>query len=215
MTFLQAINESLKRVGLIQGDAGELTSFSDSARQTDIDIMIQVWNEVIQGLYFFEPQPKEVGESTFTLVTDTREYDVASDFEGFVTDPLQETDGYQLYQYPGGYIRMVADQLIPSNYTGRPVYYVVNPQNGKIRLDASPTASENGEVYTYRYTKSLEMANTTDTFPFSDQVVRNLYPAVKQMWNRHRKETFDRGIFNASMALAQKTLNTHELRKTY
>lgn len=215
MTFLEAVNESLKRVGLIQGDAGELTTFNDSARQTDIDVMIQVWNEVIEGLYYFHTFPQEVGEDTFTLVANQREYDVASDFEGFVTDPTDETNGHRLFEYPGGYIQLTHDQLQPSNYSGQPTYYVINPQNGKIRLDTEPTSDNAGDVYTYRYTKSLKMESTTDTFPFSDNVVRNLYEATAQLWSFKRKETWNKNLFDASMAMAQRRLNPQERKKTY
>lgn len=215
LTFLQGVNEALKRVGLIQGDAGALTSFTDSARQIDIDVMIQTWNETIQLLYEFGVKPQEVAESTFTLVASTREYTLATDFEGFVTDPLDETNGNKLLAYPGGYVQMTEDQLIPANYTGRPIYYAVNPQNGKIRLDTAPTAAEASEIYTYRYTKDLEMSLIADTYPFSDQVARNLYSAVAQLWSFNRKESWNPAIFNKSMTLALKTLNVHESRDTY
>ena len=59
ITFLAAINASLKRVRVIQGDAGELATstvtstatgltatgaFVDSGRQVQIDLMIMMWN---------------------------------------------------------------------------------------------------------------------------------------------------------------------------
>ena len=59
-TLLDAVNLSLKRVRVIQGDAGVLTTLTDSARQADIDIMIQAWNEIISDLYNF-PQTQARG----------------------------------------------------------------------------------------------------------------------------------------------------------
>src|SRR5216683_1546313 len=49
-TFLTAINNSLKRVQVIQGATGALTTFTAPAIQTDVDVMIMAWNEVIQDI---------------------------------------------------------------------------------------------------------------------------------------------------------------------
>ena len=66
VTFLQAVNETLKRVRVIQGDAGELVTstiastatgavatgaFTDSGRQTEIDLAIQLWQEGLHEIY--------------------------------------------------------------------------------------------------------------------------------------------------------------------
>ncbi|KKK67927.1 hypothetical protein LCGC14_2949200 [marine sediment metagenome] len=40
-SFLEATNETLKRTGDIAGDAGDLTSFTDSARQTTVDVALK------------------------------------------------------------------------------------------------------------------------------------------------------------------------------
>ena len=220
LTFLQAMNETLKQVGIIQGDAGELTTFTDSARQTDIDIMIQSWNLAVSELYKFKALPKEIASGTITLVTGTREYDLASDFEGFIESEQRstltdETNGYRIYHYPGGFAQMVYEQLQPSNYEGQPVYYVINPTNGKIRLDTAPTAEENGNIYTYYYTKSIGLSLVTDTFPFSDTVVELMYFPVVQLWNSERKEIFDAGKFSGAMANATRALNPHEISRMY
>jgi len=49
--YLVAVNDTLRRVGVIAGDAGELTTFTDTARQREIDIVTQAWNEVCHELY--------------------------------------------------------------------------------------------------------------------------------------------------------------------
>lgn len=222
LTFLNVVNAVLKPAGMIHGIQGELTTFTDEGRQTDIDVLIQSWNEVIAYLYRFgRDRPQEVDTDSITLSTNTREYSLASDFEGFThaddeeIGPTQTTDGYRLYPYPGGFNQMVKDQLQPANYTGRPLYYVINPTNRMLRLDTAPTTAENGEVYTYYYTKRIALSATTDTLPFSDTVAEHLYPAVTEWWSRKRKEKFDAGIFNASIALAIGALNDHEQSSTY
>jgi hypothetical protein len=215
-TFLQAMNATLKRVGIIQGDSGNLTDFSDSPRQTDIDVMIQSWNEILNELYKFKEFPQEVASSTITLATGTREYALASDFEGFVESYLtDETNGDRIFEYPGGFRQMTNDQLQPANYTGQPLYFAVSPVNGKVRLDTVPTSDENGNVYTYYYTKRLSLSATTDTFPFSDTVVELLYLPVCEIWNQKRKETFNAGLYSGGMALAQRALYPHEISRHY
>jgi len=219
-TFLQAMNETLKQVGIIQGDAGELTTFTDSARQTDIDVMIQSWNLGIAELYKFEGLPQTIASATITLVTGTREYALASDFEGFMEDRdksviTDETNGFRLWPFPGGFSQMVTEQLQPGNYVGQPIYYVVSPINGKLRLDTAPTADENGNIYTYHYMKRVSMSLITDTFPFTDTVVERMYHPVVELWNKKRKEIFDVGTYNTAMADATRALNPHEIRSRY
>ncbi len=50
-TLLNSVNEVGKRAGWIAGDAGLLTSLTDSGRQSFIDQAIQVINEGIAELY--------------------------------------------------------------------------------------------------------------------------------------------------------------------
>ena len=71
-TFLNAVNIVLKRVSAIKGDAGELTSFVDTARQIDIDQARLAWNDLIQSFYsqgLFSPSffPKFLQEVSFAF----------------------------------------------------------------------------------------------------------------------------------------------------
>ena len=68
-TLLNAVNEILKRVGVISGDSGALTTLTDSARQKPIDVAIQVINEAMDELYSMPgiSAPQGQGESTITL----------------------------------------------------------------------------------------------------------------------------------------------------
>lgn len=213
-SLLNAVNLALKRVRLIQGDAGELTSLSDGARQADIDIMVQAYGEVIRELYdTLDMVPTEVKEGSFTLVADTREYDTAADFEKMACDTMNdETDGHWLDPYPGGYAQMWRDQTEPGNYTGSPLFWCLNPTNGYIRLDTVPSSAEAGRVYKYLYSKTLRFTAATDTFPFSDQVLDDLMPAVKEVWNRESKEKFDPLIYQVSIARAAGTVTQQKPR---
>lgn len=182
-TFLQAVNATLKRNGLIAGDSGSLSSFTDSARQTEIDVTIQVWNEAMHRLYARYAFQGEVKEGTVTLATDTREYAVPSDFERmagetYETRVMVNTEGHILYEYKGGYLQMYADQPDPSDFTGQPSYWALNLTNNKFRMNTTPQSGENGDAYTFLYEKRISMSATTDTFPFDDTIVDSLMPVV-------------------------------------
>lgn len=183
-TLLQAVNASLKRGGIIKGDAGELTTFNDSARQHDIDITVQVWNEALHRLYANGVLAGEVAEGTITLVTGEREYDPPDGFEGMAGESVDTrvlvnaTDSHRLYEYPGGYTHMFNAQPDPSDYTGQPSRWAINLTNLKFRMDTTPTDSESGDVYTFLYEKRISLSLVTDIFPVSDTVVDSLTPLV-------------------------------------
>ena len=201
-TLLNAINLSLKRVRIIQGDLGDLTSLTDSGHQADIDIMVQAWNEVITDLYDAgNDLPKEEKEGTITLVAAQREYDVPTDMDVLSSRVLlDQTNGQYLYEYPGGFAGMFQDQSQPASYTGLPIYYCINPTNGKFRVDRGPDTGDAGKIYTFIYRKRLYMDSATDTFPFVDTVVNDLIQAVKEVWNRESKEKFDGAAYQKSIA---------------
>ena len=71
-TLLNGTNEVLKKLQLIQGDSGLLTTLTDSARQTFIDKTVQGWNELIDELFSIAnvPLPEATAENTITLATD-------------------------------------------------------------------------------------------------------------------------------------------------
>ena len=187
-TFLQVTNNSLTRLGIIHGDADALTTFTDAARQREIDVLHQVWNEAIIGLYDKGSFQGEVAEGTITLVTGDREYALASAFEQLAGDNhetrvlVNVAANHVLHEYDGGYWKMYADQPDPSDLTGQASRFTINPVNDTIRLDTTPTSSENDDVYTYLYDKRVGNLSATDaSFPFSDSVVDALLPLVVEV----------------------------------
>jgi hypothetical protein len=203
-TLLNAVNLTLKRVRIIQGDVGDLTSLTDTGHQADIDIMVQAWNEAITDLYDAGAQlPQDVSEGTFTLVAAQREYDVPATFDVMMSNTMvDQTNGQYLYPYPGGFSKMFTDQTQPANYTGLPIYWCLNPTTGKIRIDRGPDTGDAGRIYTFIYRKRLYMSAAADTFPFNDTIVNDLVQAVKEVWNRESKEKFDAAAYQKSMARA-------------
>lgn len=218
MNLLQGVNRVLKRARLIQGESAELAALTSTAFQTEVDSVIDAWNEVIRYVYEHDnidkALPHDTTEGTITLVTGTREYSLASDFEKMSSEVLvDQTNGYQVYPYPGGYKRMFMDQNIPATYTGRPAFWCINPTNGNLRFDQSPTADENGDVYTYLYEKRLVFDEATDNFPFSDTVAEELVPAVVQQWKMDTKPAeYNLALFQVAVSQAVSKLSNSEKR---
>lgn len=215
-TLLDATNEILKRTGIIAGDAAALTTLTDSARQRAIDICVQVVNEGNDELYSASraPMPKEQAESSIALVTGTRSYSLASDLVQLRFPLIDKTNTQFIYEYPGGYNAMLlADP--EQDDTGLPHYGAISPANGELHLDRAPTASENGNTYTYQYDKDLVLSAASDTVAFSDAVFRAMVPAWVQLWKREFRNEFDGDLFNASIGRASRLLSQAQPRDSY
>jgi len=211
-TVLDAVNETLKRVGMISGDAGELTTLTDSGRQHSIDVTVQIWNELINDLYAASnvPLPQESATGNITLVDGTREYTLPADLEQIRWPLINQTEGHRIDLYPGDFEQMRIDQLIPANFTGRPIWAAINPTNGKLRMNTVVDSDDDGEVYQILYDKRLSFTAAADTFPFSDSVVDSLVPAAAQVYDRNEKSKFDDALFRSSFGRAARFLSKRQ-----
>ena len=216
-TLLNCVNEVLKRVQVIQGDSGLLTSLTDPGRQVFIDLAVQVWNELIEDLYSQSniPMPNELAENTITLVTSDRDYALQTDLVQLHFPLIDETNGQYITEYPGGYMQMVEDQNFPSNYTGLANYAAIRPTDGELYLDRIPTANENGLVYKYRYDKDVSMSLAADTVPFTDAVFRALVPAAAEMWKIEQHNKFSQEIYEKAFGKASTLLTQVEIRDSW
>ena len=235
ITTLQFINSALKRARIIQGDAGELVTstvtstatgliatgaFTDSARQGEIDIMIQIMNEALMEVGGMKMVAPYTSTATISLVTAQREYTMPSDFERMAGN-TKETIGFRgatrqwtINEYPGGYSQMLFDQAgLASQYQGEPRYFAIVPGTIQtVRFDAEPTSAENGwtykALYHQRITRSSTMATTA--MPFADSVIDALVPVVAEGWKAEWKKEFNEGVFRASLtrAIERATQNT-------
>ena len=215
-TLLESVNEILKRVKLITGDAGELTTLTDSARQPAIDTAVQVVNEGIDELYSSAeiPQPNEQAESTITLVAGTRAYTLATDLVQLRFPLVDKTNAQFIHEYPGGYNKMLLLD-VEQDDTGLPYLGAIRPTDGKLHLDRAPTSVEAGRVYTYQYSKDLELDAAADTVPFDNIVFRAMVPAWAHLWEREMRKEFDTGVYRASIGRAARYLTKKPMRTSY
>lgn len=184
LTLLDAVNATVKRAQITKET---LTSFTGQGSDHDIDVMVQSWNDLTHHMMRAKTVAQETATANLTLVTDTREYAfdgaaLPTDVEKINWPLIDETNGYWIEEYPGGYDAMRWDQLQPANWTGRPRWAAINPNNGNLRTDRIPQAADNGLVFVMYYDKSINLALTTDTFPFSDDVVRAMYGPAVAWW---------------------------------
>lgn len=215
-TLLDGVNEILKRTGVIAGDAGELTTLTDSARQRPIDVAVQAINEGIDELYSASsiPLPNEQGESTVTLVAGTRAYSLAADLVQLRWPMIDKTNNQYLLEYGGGYNALLA--LDPEqDDTGLPFAAAIRPTDGKLHLDRVPTSVEAGRVYTYQYDKDVALTAAASEVPFSDAAFRGMVPAWVQIWKREMRNEFDGELFKVNIGRASRFLTQQQMRDNY
>lgn len=203
-TFLEGVNDVLNRVHITSVN-GAITSFTDSGRQVHIDLAKQLWNEAIDTLYEITnlPRVQETGVTNITLVSGQREYDFPSGFVQIRWPLIDETNGYEIREYPGGYEAMRREQLQPSQWTGLPNFAAINPTSGDLRMDRAPDADSNGLVFVLLYDKNNGMSAATDVIPVpNDPCYRACVGAIAEIWELRKRDDFDAGIFRSSLARA-------------
>lgn len=215
-TLLNCVNEILKRVAVIAGDAGALTTLTDSARQVSVDVAVQVVNEGIDDLYATTgiAQPNEQSESTLVLIAGTRAYTLHADLLQLRYPMIDRTNTQFIQEYPGGYNAMlVADP--EQDDTGLPLYGAFRPTDGKFFLDRAPTAVEAGRTYYYQFDKNLAMSTAAATVPFNDAVFRAMVPVWVQLWKRERRNEFDGELYRKNLGTASAYLTQKQARTSY
>lgn len=208
-TLLNGTNEVLKRLKLIAGDSAALTTLVDSTRQNDIDLIIQLWNEQIDDLYSVSntAKPNILVEDTITLVTSDRDYALPSALTLMRWPMVNQVSGAYIYEFEQGYEALFKSQAQPDNFTGQPQFGVIRPTDGELYFDRVPTATENGAVYTFNYSKDTVMSAAADAMPFKDIVFRAMVPVVAELWKSDRRKDFSNAIFKTHFARATRYLS--------
>jgi len=216
-TLLQGVNGVLKRVGKIAGDAGELTSLTDSPRQHFVDTAVDAWNDTLDEFFRLigRARPNVLSENTITLATGDRDYALQTNLTKLFWPLLDETNGQYIVEFPPGYEALVAQQPFPANHTGLPYNGVIRPTDGELYLDAIPTSEENGRIYKYRYQKDTLLSLAADTMPVSDIVARRLEPAAVEIWRRMNRENFSESEFERALGNAASYIRTEAQPATW
>lgn len=216
-TLLEGVNDLLKRLSLIQGDSGELTTLTSGAFQNAIDVSVQIFNEIVVDAYTMceMPLPSQLKESDITLATGDRDYSLPADFVEIYWPLHNTTDGYYISEYTGGWLDLVNSQPQPANFTGRPTLAAISPVDNTIYMDRIPTANENGEVYKLRYSRKFTLAEAADTFPFNDAIYEAMIPAAKELYARDKEKDFKSDLFDFHFSRMLRLLNPNQPQRSY
>lgn len=216
-TLLNGVNEVLKRIKVIQGDSGLLTTLSDSTRQIYIDLAVQVWNEAMEELYSRagKSMPTEMVESTITLVTDDRDYALAADLVAFRWPLVNQVKGEYIHEWRKGYHDLFTSQPQPDEYTGLATFAAIRPTDGELYLERIPKTQENGKVFTYNYDKDVSVALAADTFPFDDGVFRAMVPAVAEIVEIGLDREVEPALLSTNFGRAARLLTKQPMRTNW
>lgn len=217
-TLLDGVNEVLKRVGQIDNDTGLLTDLSDSALQSQIDVAVQVWNEVVERFFISMgfSFPQNMDESTqITLAQGQRSYPLPDDLVEIIWPLIDQDESQLIIHYPGGYEHMLIDQMNPDNFTGLPNAAAINPADGELYIDTNPDSGVAGRTYTLRYIKDVSVSDQGDEFPFKDAIFRALVPAVAEQWKWEKHGQFSDKAYTRAVGTAVRLMNPNRQRRSY
>lgn len=172
MTFLEAVNRILRLNAILRGDTDAVTTFSDTAHNASLNLAIVAVQDELTRLIADKLLPKERSTAgSITLTTNTRTYDLASDFIGFYGLPhfYNTTANRQIYEYPGGLQKLQVDIYNFQTQYGQPNWFYFEPSNStykKVGFFQVPSSAENGNVWTYDYEASVMVSSASDAMPF-------------------------------------------------
>lgn len=206
-TLLTGVNQVLQRVQVLSS-TNPLTSLVDSPKQVFIDLAIQSWNEAVDQIYSKSKMmmPLQGAEDFITIIEGQRDYDLPDDLVQIRWPFHEETKGFYINQYPGGYEELRHSQTQPDNRGGPPITGAINPVNGTLYLDAVPSASEAGDEYKFFYWKDITLSRASDLFPFSDTVFRAMVPVVTEVWRYYQHNKYTNDIAKVSYGRAIRAL---------
>lgn len=209
-TLLDGVNQVLTKAGVLDSDAGFLTSLTSSGKQTFIDLAVQVLNETVDDLYstLQKPKPNQLAEGTITLLEGDRDYELADDLVALFTEfaLISETDTHVIFILEDdGYRQLILSDLEQDDI-GLPSVAAIRPSDGQLFMDRAPRAEDDGRVYRYRYAKELELVQATDVFPFGNTVFRAIIPVASELWKRERHQEFSQSLVNTSLGRAARLI---------
>lgn len=216
-TLLDVVNNVMRRVRLIDSQDEVLLDFDDNRLRVDVDMIIDAVNDTIRYIYDYGKIPPHVVQTgTITLSATQRGYNAPDDFHRMVSESfIDQVKGHRLCEYPGGFKQLFEDQLVPDNYQGQPLYWAISPSKN-IRLDKVPGPEFDGDEYSFLYEAQLNFVLHTDVLPMSEMTIRDMTPAIVQMYKKDSDPTsYDSNAFMSSVAMAVASLHAQPIRPTY
>ena len=171
-TFLDAVNRILRLNAVIRGDTDPITTFSDTAHNASLNLAVVAVQDELTKLIADKLIPKERSTSgSVTLTTNTRTYDLASDFIRFYGLPhfYNAAANRQIYEYSGGLPQLQTDIYNFQTQYGDPNWFYFEPTNStskKVGFFQVPSSAQNGIVWTYDYEASVMVSAASDNLPF-------------------------------------------------
>ena len=155
MTFIECVNRILRMNAIIRGDTDPITTFSDLAHNASMNLaIIAVQNELtrIIAKKLIPKERKNSGSVTFS--TNTRTYDLASDFIRFYANPhfYRASENRQIYEYVGGLPSLQTEVFNYETQYGQPNWWYLEPLNStnkKVGFFLVPSVTEN-EGFVFR-----------------------------------------------------------------
>lgn len=154
------------------------SSLVNDAKERILDYI----NESIEELNILGKWEILKDQATFTLVTDTDTYALGTDVDvNRIVGERFYIDSEDSFIHIAKSNRDFQERLVQNN-TGRPDVWIPfgknSSQTDQIKVDPVPTASENGIVVSYWYTRQLSgLSNDSDTTPFQEVVIRHMVKA--------------------------------------
>lgn len=171
-TFVDAVNRILRLNAVIRGDTDPITTFSDTAHNASLNLAVVAVQDELAKLIAERLIPKERSTSgSITLTTNTRTYDLASNFIRFYGVPhfYNSTANRQIYEYPGGLAKLQVEIYNYATQYGAPNWFYWEPvdsTNKKVGFYQVPSSAQNGNVWTYDYEASVMVSSASDNMPF-------------------------------------------------
>lgn len=166
MIFVEAVNRVLRSNGILSADDVDVT-FNDVAHRATVSLAKIAIQDEVNDLVSDNLIPYEVTTGQITTTASTAVYDLPADFVRFFGDPARlyySTGNREIFEFTGGLDRL--SLLFPrfDVEPGEPHYWYLSPTTTKrLGFYQVPIATQ---TYTFRYEKSVSVAESGDTMPF-------------------------------------------------
>lgn len=172
MTLLECINRILRSEAIIRGDTDTVTSLSQTQHSASMNLSIVAIQNEIVDLIATKMIPKERKTTgSITLATQTRTYNLATDFTAFWGTPhfYRSAENRQIYEYPGGLEKIQTDIYNYATQYGQPNWWYWEPGQTtykQVGFFLVPSSAEDTQVWTYDYNASVLVSVAADELPF-------------------------------------------------